>query len=113
MARSTLYRLVEVLDRHAHEFCFSQYKDESHHCLLAWMAIEAEIDLPPARYNTHVIGMAGTRRFSNEIQQSYGLSSEQVRQVQFANDEAGCVGDLRIMLLNLINQWPESSEIAA
>ena len=113
MTRSMLFRLVDVLDSHAHEFCFSQYTKESRHCLLAWMAIEAEIDLPPARYNTHVIGMAGTRRFSDEIQQSYGLSFEQVRAIQFANDEAGSVDDLRELLLDLINQWHESSEIAA
>ena len=77
------------------------------------MAIEAGIDLPPSRYNSHVVGMAGTRRFSDEIQQAYGISFQQIRQLQFANDEAGDVEGMKNMLLNLVRQWAESSEIAA
>ena len=117
MARSSLSVLVEVLDNHADEFCFSQYTDDAYiprrHCLLAWMAIEAGIELPPSRYNSHVVGMAGTRRFSDEIQQAYGISFEQIRQLQFANDESGDVEGMKNLLLNLVRQWAESSEIAA
>ncbi len=117
MASSSLSRLVEVLENHTDEFCFSQYTDDAcsphRHCLLAWMAIEAGIDLPPSRYNTHVVGMAGTRRFSDEIQQAYGISFGQIRQLQFANDEARDVEGMKNLLLNLVRQWAETSEIAA
>ena len=84
--------IIDVIERHAKEICPSVYTDEKsapvRHCLLGWLALDAGIAPPPARYNGHVIGMAGTKRFAMEMERRYGLSLRQLKQLQFANDEA-------------------------
>lgn len=117
MSQPKTARIIEVLDRHAHELCFNQYSDDNyspaHHCLLAWMAVEAGIEVPLVEYNTHVIGMAGTRRFASSLKRAYDLTIEQLKQLQFASDEAGDVQEMKSMVSELARKWSNSPEIAA
>ena len=80
-----LTRMIALLERHKQELCSSFYTREdltpTNHCLLGWMARDAGISLPPARYNTHVIGMRGTGRFSAELEEEYSLTQRQIQQL--------------------------------
>ena len=117
MAGPLLPRVIAILERHAKEICSSYYTNDdftpTRHCLLGWMALEAEVALPQRRYNTHVIGMAGTRRFANELQRNYGLTLQQLKQLQLVNDETNDVQKLIKMVIALVRQWDEHIEMAA
>jgi hypothetical protein len=99
-------RIAEILERHVNELCRSLYTEEDRHCLLGWMAVEAGVKLPPMRYNAHVVGMAGTARFAEQLQAAYGLTFEQLKQLQFANDDAADATEL----LDAIKELFESPE---
>ena len=84
--------MIALLEGHRHDLCSSFYTRDgstpTNHCLMGWMARDSGVALPPARYNTHVIGVKGTGRFSNELGQEYGLTLEQLQQLRFAEDES-------------------------
>ena len=86
--------IIEVMEGHAKEICPSVYTDESsepaRHCLLGWLALDAGITPPLARYNGHVIGMAGTKRFAVEMEKQYGLCLRLWRQLQCGYSDANC-----------------------
>ena len=117
MAIPVLPRLLQILERHRHELCPSHYtRDDltpTSHCLLAWMAIEAGIPLPPARFNTHVLGMRGTRRFANQLSAEYGLTIAQLKLLQFANDDAGTAQEMEDRVLAAVRGESHRVEIAA
>lgn len=109
--------VIEVMKRHAKEICPSVYTDETskpaRHCLLGWLALDAEIAPPLARYNGHVIGMAGTKRFAVEMEKKYGLSLRQLKQLQFANDDAEDSDELMEFVTKLLKEWSERQRLAA
>jgi hypothetical protein len=105
-------RIAEILKRHVNELCRSLYTEEKRHCLLGWMAVEAGVKLPPMRYNTHVVGMAGTGRFVEQLQAAYGLTLDQLKQLQFANDDATDITEL-LEAIKELSQSHESGEMAA
>ncbi len=108
---------AEVMKRHAKEICLSVYTDEkstpARHCLLGWLALDAAISPPPARYNGHVIGMAGTKRFAMGMEKKHGLSLCQLRQLQFANDDAKDSDELIESVTKLLKEWSECQRLAA
>ncbi len=109
--------IIDVMERHAYEICPSAYTDEKstpvRHCLLGWLALDAGIAPPPAKYNGHVIGMAGTKRFAMEMERKHGLSLCQLKQLQFANDEASDSDELSESVTKLLNEWSELQRLAA
>ena len=109
--------IIDVMEGHAKEICPSVYTDESsepaRHCLLGWLALDAGIAPPLARYNGHVIGMAGTKRFALEMGKKYGLCLRQLRQLQFANDDAKGSDELIELVTNLLKDWSEHQRLAA
>ena len=109
--------IIEVMERHAKEICPSVYTDEKsapvRHCLLGWLALDAGIAPPPARYNGHVIGMAGTKRFAMEMERRHGLSLRQLKQLQFANDDARDSDELSEFVTKLLKEWSERQRLAA
>ena len=110
-------RIIGVMESHAQELCGSYYTRNGSkppsHCLLGWMAVEAEIELPPQRYNSHVIGMPGTKRFAEALQHAYGLTLGELKQLQLANDEAMSSMETIKMVSDLIYEWGNTAEIAA
>ena len=109
--------IIDVMERHAKEICPSVYTDEKsapvRHCLLGWLALDAGIAPPPARYNGHVIGMAGTKRFAMEMERRHGLSLRQLKQLQFANDDARDSDELLESVMKLLKEWSELQRLAA
>lgn len=109
--------IIEVMERHAKEICPSVYTDEestpARHCLLGWLALDAGVAPPPARYNGHVIGMAGTKRFAMEMEKKHGLSLRQLKQLQFANDDARDIDELSESVTKLLKEWREQQRLAA
>ena len=115
--RPFLPRMITLLDRHKDELCSSFYTRDDltppNHCLMGWMAKDADIRLPPSRFNTHVIGMTGTGRFSAELQQEYGLTLEQLRRLQLANDDARTAPAMIELLIRLAGSWHVAQDMAA
>lgn len=115
--RPFLPRMVALLERHRSELCSSFYtRDDlapTNHCLMGWMARDAGIALPPSRYNTHVIGMKGTGRFAAALQQEYGLTLNQLQQLQLANDDAHTVPEMIELLIHLARNWHATILMAA
>ena len=109
--------IIEVMEGHAKEICPGVYTDAKskpvRHCLLGWLALDAGIAPTLARYNGHVIGMAGTKRFAMEMEEKYGLSLRQLRQLQFANDDAKSSDELVEHVTNLLKEWSEHQRFAA
>lgn len=109
--------IIEVMEGHAKEICPTVYTDEkskpARHCLLGWLALDAGIAPPLARYNGHVIGMTGTKRFAMEMEEKYGLSLPQLRQLQFANDDAKSSDELMELVTKLLKEWSERQWLAA
>ena len=109
--------IVEVIEKHAEEICSSAYTDEKsmpvRHCLLGWLALDAGIAPPLARYNGHVIGMAGTKRFAMELERKHRLSLRQLKQLQFANDDASDGDELIESVMKLLEEWSERQRLAA
>ncbi|MDA0769945.1 MAG: hypothetical protein O2821_06950 [Chloroflexi bacterium] len=114
---SFLPRMIALLERHRQDLCSSFYtRDDltpTNHCLLGWMAEDARVALPPARYNTHVIGMKGTGRFSADLQEEYGLTLQQLQQLQLANDDARTMQEMTEMLIRLARGWHVGFDLAA
>lgn len=100
-------RIAGILERHVNELCRSLYTEGDRHCLLGWMAVEAGVKLPPMRYNAHVVGMPGTGRFVEQLRAAYGLTLEQLKQLQFANDDAADAVELLEAIRELL-EIPES-----
>ena len=115
--RPFLSRMVALLERHRDELCSSFYTRDDltppNHCLMGWMARDADIALPPSRFNTHVIGMKGTGRFSAELQEEYGLALEQLQQLQLANDDARTAPEMIELLIRLARSWHVAQDMAA
>ena len=109
--------IIEVIEGHAKEICPSVYTDEkfkpARHCLLGWLALDAGIAPPLARYNGHVIGMSGTKRFAMEMEERYGLSLRQLKQLQFANDDAKSSDELMELVTKLLEEWSGRRRLAA
>ena len=109
--------IIEVMERRAEEICPSVYADDKsvpvRHCLLGWLASDAGIAPPSARYNGHVIGMAGTKRFAMAMGRKHGLSLRQLKQLQFANDDARDSDELMESVMKLLEEWSERQRLAA
>lgn len=112
-----LPRMIALLERHRHDLCSRFYtRDDltpTNHCLMGWMARDSGVALPPAKYNTHSIGMKGTGRFSNELGQEYGLTLEQLQQLQLANDDARTTPEMIELLIRVARGWHAAQDLAA
>ena len=112
-----LPRMIALLDRHRIDMCSSFYTRDDltpiNHCLLGWMAKDAGLALPPARYNTHVIGMKGTGRFSADLREEYDLTLQQLQQLQLANDDARTMQEMIELLIRLARNWHAAHALAA
>ena len=109
MAATIHARIENVVERHASEACGYAYETPAatgvRRCLLGWMATESGIRLPDAKYNTHVLGMEGTDEFVAEMQTAYGLSLDQLKQLQRANDESSSPAQLKSLVSDLLETW--------
>lgn len=106
MSETTVSRVLAVLRKHSQEMCTNSYTmvegEVERHCVLAWMAMEANIELPGPDYDTEVIGMPGTYRFADELQREYSLSLNALKRLQRANDDARDVYELMDMVPSLL-----------
>ena len=102
-------RIKILASKHANETCAHAYElhDEAvvRRCLLGWMATDSGVRLPEKRYNTHALGMKGTARFVKELQSKYGLSSDQLKQLQRANDESKSAAHRTELVSGLVETW--------
>ena len=109
MASTSYDRIQNVAEKHANEICTHAYELHGdvgvRRCLLGWMAADSGVRLPNEIYNTHVLGMEGTGRFIREMQSEYGMSLDQLRQLQRANDESKSAAQLMELLSGLMETW--------
>lgn len=110
LVTSTTYsRIRSIAEKHANETCAHAYElnGESgvRRCLLGWMAVDSGVRLPDETSNTHVLGMMGTGRFIREMQSEYGLSLDQLKQLQGANDESKSPAHLTELVSGLLETW--------
>ena len=102
-------RIETVAKRHANETCAHAYELHTEsgvrRCLLGWMAIDSGIRLPEERSNTHALGMKGTARFIEELGSEYGLSLDQLKVLQRANDESTSAAHLTKLVSGLLETW--------
>lgn len=102
-------RIQTIAEEHANQTCAHAYELRGEagvrRCLLGWMAADSGVRLPDERYNTHVLGMKGTGQFIREMQSEYGLSLDQLRQLQRANDESENPDELIALISGLVETW--------
>ena len=111
---STSYaRINSVAEKHANETCAHAYELHGEagvrRCLLGWMASDSGVRLPDKRHNTHALGMKGTGRFIEELQSEYGLSSDQLKELQRASDESKSAAHLKEMVSGLLESWSDGA----
>lgn len=109
MTSTSYARIESVAKKHANETCAHAYELSGEagvrRCLLGWMAIDSGVRLPDRRYDTHALGMKGTARFIKEMQSEYGLSLDQLKQLQRANDESKNPAHLTKLVSGLLETW--------
>ena len=102
-------RIQSIAEKHANETCTHAYERHGEagvrRCLLGWMAADSGIRLPGETYNAHALGMNGTGRFNREMQSEFGLSPEQLKQLQRANDESKSPAHLMDLVTSLLGTW--------
>ncbi len=116
VASTSYARIQSIAEKHANETCTHAYELQGdtgmRRCLLGWMATDSGVRLPNETYNTHVLGMKGTGRFVREMQSEYGLSLDQLKQLQSANDESKSPAHLKELVSRLIETWSSGPEPA-
>ena len=109
MTSTSYTRIKSIAQTHGNEMCPYVYELNGEtgvrRCLLSWMAIDSGVRLPDERYNTHALGMKGTARFIKEMQSEYGLSLDQLKELQRANDESKSAAHLTELLSELLETW--------
>lgn len=104
-------RINSVAEKHANETCAHAYELRGEagvrRCLLGWMASDSGIRLPDKMYNTYAPGMKGTGRFIEELRSEYGLSSDQLRELQRASDESKSAAHLKDLVSGLLESWSD------
>ena len=109
MTSTTYSRIKDIAEQHANETCTFAYELHEEtgvkRCLLGWMATDSGVRLPEETYNTHVLGMRGTEEFIREMRSEYGLSLDQLKQLQSANDESKSPSHLTELISGLLETW--------